>query len=127
MCSINQIELIVKMILKHSIKDKEKGIEDDNHPKEEVIFDSTNLVLLIIILLSEFAQLYYHRIKIRKIMAQQEKDSIQIERIHDEKHQGFVHVEDAIEIFVTTAHELNMMTQDNEQELAEQIRALSIS
>ena len=55
MCSINQIELIVKMILKHSIKDKEKGIEDDNHPKEEVIFDSMNLVLLIIILLFEFA------------------------------------------------------------------------
>ena len=48
------------------------------------------------------------------------------QRLHDEKHQGFVHVEDAIEIFVTTALELNMMTQDNEQELAEQIRALSI-
>ena len=126
MCSINQIELIVKMILKQSVKDKVERMQEDNYPKEEVIFDTTNLVLLIILLLFEFVQLYYYRIKIRKIMAQQERDSIQIEQIHDEKHQGFVHVEDAIEIFVTTAHELNMMTQDNEQELAEQIRALSI-
>ena len=60
-------------------------------------------------------------------MAQQIKDSVQIDSIQKEKQQGLVHVEDAIEIFVTTAHEVNLMSREDEEALADQIRALNLT
>ena len=124
MCSINEIESIVKIILEQTKESQEKG---NKYPDEFTIIDSTSLVLLIFIILIEIAQVYFHRLKIKAIMAQQIKDSIQIDSIQKEKQQGLVHVEDANEIFVTTAHELNLMSRENEEAIADQIRALNLT
>ena len=88
MCSINEIESIVKIILEQNKESQEKG---NKYPDEFTIIDSTSLVLLIFIILIEIAQVYFHRLKIKAIMAQQIKDSIQIDSIQKEKQQGLVH------------------------------------
>ena len=124
MCSLNEIESIVKIVLKQIEEGQEKVNE---YSDETVIIDTISLALLIFIILIEVAQVYYHRIKIKVIMAQQIKDSIQIDSIQTEKQQGLVHVEDVIEIFVTTAHELNLLSRDKKEELADQIRALNLT
>ena len=124
MCSINEIESIVKSILEQT---KESQDKDSKNSDEFTIFDSTSLVLLIFLILIEIAQVYFHRLKIKAIMAQKIKDSIQIDSIQKDKQQGLVHVYDAIEIFVTTAHELNLMSRKNEESLADHIRALNLT